>query len=557
MSVIKTGVRFTVLAILTFGILLRFVNLDGKVYWHDEAYTSLRISGYTTAEFVREAFDGKVRDIQALEKYQHPHPDTHFTDAIAALAIDNPQHPPFYYLLAHFWVRGIGYSVAKIRSLSAFLSLLTFPAIYWVCWELSQIEKNALHKTIQLSKITQTIASNRVGWIAVTLLAISPFHLLYAQEAREYALWIVMILLSSGALLRAMRKTDRDNPAWLEWGIYALGLASGFYTFLFTGFVAIGHGIYVFATSKFKLTQTFKSYIIASSIAILLFSPWIWVFVANYSQFQRTSSWTSDAEYSILSLLEFFLFNTSKIFFDSSLSLHDFRFKLVELFVFCLLIYALWVLYRQYSIRTSLFIFSLVLPTLIGLLGPDLIFGGVRSLSARYLIPTLLGIHLAVAFLLDFSISSFRSPQRQLGLAISLTLGIAGVTSCLFVSQAHTSWMKVVSERLPEVARIINESESPLLLGDDVSINRGNILALSYLLNENTQVQLFLEDNIPEITENSREIFFLSASERIISNLGNQLETQPQLVFKDKYFKLFQIINKTVLSFTHFNSSTF
>lgn len=39
----------------------------------------------------------------------------------------------------------------------------------------------------------------------MALIAVSPFHVLYAQEAREYSLWTVTILLSSAALLRAMR----------------------------------------------------------------------------------------------------------------------------------------------------------------------------------------------------------------------------------------------------------------------------------------------------------------------------------------------------------------
>ncbi len=42
--------RFLIVMLLMVGIFFRFFNLDRKVYWHDETFTSLRISGYTVIE---------------------------------------------------------------------------------------------------------------------------------------------------------------------------------------------------------------------------------------------------------------------------------------------------------------------------------------------------------------------------------------------------------------------------------------------------------------------------------------------------------------------------
>ena len=41
---------------LVVGVFFRFANLDAKVYWHDETYTSLRISGYTVNETIKLCF---------------------------------------------------------------------------------------------------------------------------------------------------------------------------------------------------------------------------------------------------------------------------------------------------------------------------------------------------------------------------------------------------------------------------------------------------------------------------------------------------------------------
>ena len=77
------------------------------------------------------------------------------------------------------------------------------------------------------------------SWMAIALMTISSFHVLYAQEARPYSLWTVTILLSSWVLLRALRLKTQ-----VSWGIYAVTLALGFYTHLYSLFVSIGHGIY-------------------------------------------------------------------------------------------------------------------------------------------------------------------------------------------------------------------------------------------------------------------------------------------------------------------------
>ncbi|NJL19610.1 MAG: hypothetical protein HC895_00375 [Leptolyngbyaceae cyanobacterium SM1_3_5] len=66
----------TALAIvILFGAILRLTNIDGKLYWHDEAYTSLRLSGYTQAEVYQQIFTGELLPIAALDRYQHPTPE--------------------------------------------------------------------------------------------------------------------------------------------------------------------------------------------------------------------------------------------------------------------------------------------------------------------------------------------------------------------------------------------------------------------------------------------------------------------------------------------------
>jgi len=67
--------RFLIVILLVLGVFFRFANLDLKVYWHDEVYTSFRIAGYTRKELVPQVFNGKVMNPEDLQKYQRPRPE--------------------------------------------------------------------------------------------------------------------------------------------------------------------------------------------------------------------------------------------------------------------------------------------------------------------------------------------------------------------------------------------------------------------------------------------------------------------------------------------------
>ena len=114
--------RYFIVVVLLLGVCFRFVNLDGKVFWHDETFTMLRVSGYTASEVKREVFNGRVITSDSLAKFQGVNNDRGLIDTINSLAIEDPQHPPLYYILARFWVAIFGNSVTAIRCLYAVIS---------------------------------------------------------------------------------------------------------------------------------------------------------------------------------------------------------------------------------------------------------------------------------------------------------------------------------------------------------------------------------------------------------------------------------------------------
>jgi uncharacterized membrane protein len=521
-----TRLRLLLLILLVLGIFFRFINLDRKIYWHDEAYTSLRISGYTAEEVNQQVFNGQIIRIEDLQKYQRPNPEKGLVDTINTLVIDDAQHPPLYYILVRLWVQWFGNSVAVTRSLSALISLLVFPCVYYLCLELFE--------------------SSLVGWVAMALIAVSPFHVLYAQEAREYSLWTVTILLSSWLLLRASRLTAQGRGnIWQDWGIYAISFALSLYTFSLSVLIGIGHGIYIIAIERFRLTKTVIAYFLSSLIALLLFAPWLAIVLTTWSKTGAT--WTA-VPIPLLSLLKTWGLHVNRAFI---LTLGDFGFDHLSTYLtlplFLILVAsAIYALCRHTPRRAWLFILTLMGTSFLSLALPDLILGGQRSTSTRYLVSFILGIQLSIAYLLATQITVASFSKQIFWRMVMATVISAGVVSCAIGFQAETAWNKVVSYNNPQIARIVNQSQAPLLISTSFGINFGNTLALSYLLDPKVRLQIVTGNtqpdfmNIPKIPQGFSDVFFLNPSDQFREKSAQEYNWTLKLIYNDSHLWLWK-----------------
>ncbi|GAC1458080.1 MAG: hypothetical protein NVS2B14_05060 [Chamaesiphon sp.] len=73
--------RFVCIVVLVIGIFFRFVNLEKKVYWEDETYTSLWIAGYNY-DISNQLYNGREVSIQDLQKYLHINSDKSLLDTL-------------------------------------------------------------------------------------------------------------------------------------------------------------------------------------------------------------------------------------------------------------------------------------------------------------------------------------------------------------------------------------------------------------------------------------------------------------------------------------------
>ncbi len=495
--------KFFLAVLLIIGIFFRFFNLDRKFYWYDETFTSLRISGYTQTEVVQQLTRGQVMGIEDLMHYQRPNPEKSLIDTVKGLAVEEPQLTPLYFVAARFWVLWFGHSVAAIRSLSALFSLLAFPAVYWLCLEL--------------------FSSSRVGWFAVALLAVSPFHVLYAQEARPYSLWTVTLLLSIASLLRAIRLNTKRS-----WAIYAATAVLGLYTHLLSVLVLLGHALYVAVTERFRWTKTSAAFAIASGAAFLTFVPWIVAVIANFRAADRATQW-SKSETHLLSLANNWAANISRLFFDFGITSESPKLYLllaipVILSLLILVGYAIYFLCRTAPQWASLFILISLGVTAIAIILPDLIVGGIRSTKSRYLIPCYLSIQVAVAYLLAsrLSFKSLNSRRQQIWAAIAIAIFSCSVLSCAISSQAQTWWTKESGSFNLSIARIVNQATRPLTISHFSSYGLNQALPLSYLLEPKTRFLFIFKDKIPAIPTEFDWVFISNPPDELFKYFKNK-----------------------------------
>jgi uncharacterized membrane protein len=513
--------RLIAIALLIVAISFRFTHLDRKVYWHDEAYTSLAITARPGKYFNDHLFQNRVVKAADLLAYQRFVPDLTLLDMLVRKGTEDVQHPPIYYLLLRVWTQIWGTTPTVTRGFSALLSLLMFPALYWLCLELFE--------------------SRLSGWVAIALFAVSPFHLVYAQEAREFGVWTVLTVVSSAFLLRANR-----SSSWQNWLGYGVCMVVSCYTSLFSWCVAIGHLAFIllidsgncFAKLPMRIgKRTIFCFITLVGVAFL-FIPWMYFVVISREMLHKTTAWTAISAPWMIQL-QSTVFNFSRSFVDFNLELNDGVAYALAIPILALQGYAMGVLGRTAPKTAQLFIFTLVGSTVLILGLPDLLWGGQRFTVPRYPIPCYVGLHLAVVYLFS---TYFAKPQRwkaRFATIVFCLLISLGIFSCGVHSQSNTWWNKQLSSNYRQLADLINRSDRPLILVESWSYYPVSTISLSYLLKPDTPFLLLPPVGesfpIPAVPEGVQTIFLFNLSEAFRQQFEFWSQKSLTLAFQDPW----------------------
>jgi len=471
--------------LLMLGLGFRFYHLDHKVYWIDEANTTLRSLGYTTSEVEDTLLTGAPFTVADIRAFQQPSPDHGWAATWKALR-GSAEHTPLYFLLSRWWVERFGSTIATWRSVAAIFSVLTLPALFWFCRELFPTALPA--------------------WLALGLVAVSPLHILYAQEARPYSLLTLMTLLSSASLLWAMR-THR----WGAWIVYGITLAVGLYSQLLFGLVAIAHALYLLLLER-GLTPAVRRYLIVTVGAIAAFSPWLGILISNLATVQRKTASLRKVT-PLGKLLDGWFRVVNQMTIDWELAGWNSVLVVVAIAAF-------WLLIRHAPRRAWLLLVLIGGVSFLGLAVPDVVLGGERSLRVRYLFPAALSLHIALAYGFSLVIPA-KTWRQRLGQGLLVGLLLIQIASVAVTSQKTVWWNKSRprSTYYEPVAMVLNAAPNPWVLTES---KVSDLLALSYWLRPDIPLQAIPSPATLEPLPQNRSLYLLNGSSETETALSQQ-----------------------------------
>ncbi|MCC6626023.1 MAG: glycosyltransferase family 39 protein [Chloroflexi bacterium] len=160
-------------------------------------------------------------------------------------------HPPLYYVLLHGWLAG-GDSEFWLRLLSASVGIAA---------------------VVAFGLVGRLLIDARAGLAGAFILAISPLHVWYAQEARMYSLVVLLALALVGCLWQALMTTRR--PGWW-WAGVAVSGALLLYTSTSSVWVLAAVNLfllgYILVTRRW---QVVRGWLLSHLAMVLLFAPWL------------------------------------------------------------------------------------------------------------------------------------------------------------------------------------------------------------------------------------------------------------------------------------------
>lgn len=211
------------------GAALRFTNLDLKPASSIEIATI----GYSLGHGFSQIPLDHLLSMETLLAPLRFDQAIGYGEVFARLRLEST-HPPLYFWLTHWWIslwieNNEIASLQVVRSLSVIFGVLTIPAMYSLAWI--------------------SLRSLLTAHVAALLMAISPYGIYLAQEARHYTLSILWVILSLTCLIKSLQilQQKRSIPMWLGIGwilINGLGVATHYFYVLALVSMAISIAIF-------------------------------------------------------------------------------------------------------------------------------------------------------------------------------------------------------------------------------------------------------------------------------------------------------------------------
>lgn len=213
-------------AVVVLALCVRFYAITEPAIWYDEAFSVL----------LARHEPGQIWSITAKDV-----------------------HPPFYYLVLHYWTALFGDGVLAVRSLSAVADVGT---------------------VVLSTKLMSLMATRRATWVAASMLALLPISVRYSQEARMYTLLGFWLMGATVALVCWVQRPDKKRFSL----IYMLFMTAAFYTHYFAALCVLVHWFYWYwGVTRPARVVPVRGWLLINGAIVMLFMPWLPHFIEHLS----------------------------------------------------------------------------------------------------------------------------------------------------------------------------------------------------------------------------------------------------------------------------------
>ncbi len=148
-------------------------------------------------------------------------------------------HPPLYFLLLRFWGLAFGDSEFALRSFSAVAGIAATLGIFFLV-------RDAVRFNAVGSAESAPHSADLAGILASLLVAVNPFQAYLGKQVRGYTLGMLLLVLSSWALLRMLAaRSTKTAAAWTA--VYVLTALALCYTHALALFSVAAQALFVIA----------------------------------------------------------------------------------------------------------------------------------------------------------------------------------------------------------------------------------------------------------------------------------------------------------------------
>jgi uncharacterized membrane protein len=286
------------------GASLRLTNLDGKPPWIDEFRTLVLSLGNSFQSIPLD----RVIDFRDVLAPLIPNASATVGDIIHRVSIEDRQ-PPIYFVLANLWMKLFPTDDGLVnlwgaRALPAVLGILTIPCGY-ICSYFT------FRSRPEDSRSAQIIAN-----CTAAMLALSPYGVFIAQEARHYSLAILWVTISINCLAIACKYLVEGQklpiPLVLVWIVVNI---LGIGTHYFFSIALIAELMVLGLLLLWQLRQIFTKSGLATARNTLLStnwrrltiailgtaaggSVWLWLLVSTYDR--RIPGWIDNEPHKLI-----------------------------------------------------------------------------------------------------------------------------------------------------------------------------------------------------------------------------------------------------------------